>query len=146
MDFASTEFKRLFSLNLYKNLKLKLSEMRFGKDFTVTDRGALYPVLEKSADCDERVVHNRYLVKTGSVKRFVCRFFPYATYELSASLAHGEVGFAFRLPHGEAICSMTASHLQYVCGTQCLTLDLPAWYEPGSALLVACRQIGRAHV
>ena len=141
MDFENTEFKRLFSLNLYKYLKLNLAEMRFGKDFTSTRRGDLYPVLEKSEDCRESVEHNQYLLCGGSIKRFVCRFFPYATYELSASVFNGEVGFAFRLPHAEAVCSIREAQLHYRCGTRDLSVDLPDWYEKGAAMMVSCRPL-----
>ena len=96
-------FKRKFSLSMYKNLKLKLCEMSFATDFVSDGGGDLYPVLFKSDDLVEKIECNRYKIEKGTVKRFVCQFFPFATYELTASTKSGSVGFAFELPD----CSAT---------------------------------------
>ena len=43
----NAEFKRKFSLSFYKNMKLRLGEMSFYKDFVTDTRGDLYPVVFK---------------------------------------------------------------------------------------------------
>ena len=101
-DLLSAEFKRKFSLSMYKNIKLKLGEMSFSKDFVGDKRGDLYPVLHKSEDCHECIENNRYQVRGGSVCRLIGQFFPYATYEVSTKITDGEVGFRFILPGTEA--------------------------------------------
>lgn len=95
-------FQRVFSKAIYKNLKLPLAEMTFFKDFVSDRRGDLYPLIEKSADCDEHIHDNVYHLHHGSAVRMFTRFFPYATYELSASLCGGRCGFSFRLPNARA--------------------------------------------
>jgi hypothetical protein len=57
-----------------------MSEMTFTKDFATDKRGDLYPVLYKSADCQESIVHNLYHLHSGSIKRWTAQFFPYSTY------------------------------------------------------------------
>ena len=57
-----TEFKRKFSLSMYKNMGISMGEMSFLKDFVNDTRGDLYPLLEKSAGSSERVGENRYYV------------------------------------------------------------------------------------
>ena len=76
-----SEFKRKFSVSMYKNLQIKLGEMSFFKDFVNDSRGDLYPVMQKSPDCVECVENNSYVIKCGTVKRLFCQFFPYASYE-----------------------------------------------------------------
>ena len=53
IDLRNAEFKRIFSQTLYKNLKLRLAEMSFFKDFVTDTRGDLYPILEKSDGAEE---------------------------------------------------------------------------------------------
>ena len=99
-------------------MKLKLNEMTFGKDFVRDKRGDLYPVLASSDDCSEAVEYNRYVVSGGSVTRLIGQFFPYATYELSAQLDSGSVGFCFALPDAAATVSVFDGKLQYACGAK----------------------------
>lgn len=96
-----SEFKRKFSMSMYKNLKIRLAKMTFFKDFVRDMRGDLYPIAEKSEDCIEEVCDNRYILKCGSVKRVFCQFFPFATYEIIAS-GGGASGFCFELPGAKA--------------------------------------------
>ena len=93
-------------------MKIKLGEMSFYKDFVNDTRGDLYPVLEKSADCEERVEGNRYEVSAGRAERLICRFFPFATYEVSCLQNGGEVGFCFRLPDAKASVSFSPNSCQ----------------------------------
>ena len=101
-NLLQAEFKRKFSVSFYKNMKIKLSEMTFSKDFVQDRRGDLYPLLFRTEDCSEAVEQNRYTVRGGAVKRLIGQFFPYATYEISARMDAGAVGFCFMLPDAEA--------------------------------------------
>ncbi len=139
MDILNTEFKRKFSLSLYKNLKLKLAEMTFCKDFINDTRGDLYPIIERSADCAEFVEHNRYILKSGSAKRLICDFFPYATYELTADVSQGSAGFCFMLPCAEASLILHKRNLLYSCNGNERELILPYHTESGTAMIVSCR-------
>lgn len=97
-NLFSHEFKRKFSLSMYKNLKIKLGEMSLSKDFVNDTRGDLYPVMHKSPDCVECVENNCYVIKSGTAKRLFCQFFPFASYEITCRSVNGEVGFAFSCP------------------------------------------------
>lgn len=89
-------FRRIFSITMYKNRKICLGEMSFSKDFVTTDRGDLYPVVERMEQCIERVRQNCYAVQ-GGVERIIGAFFPYATYEMKLQDLSGECGFVFSL-------------------------------------------------
>ena len=78
MDITNKEFKRKFSFSFHKNLRMKLAEMTFTKDFVNDTRGDLYPLVYKSEGCVERVLENGYEVKSGEAERIVCELFPYA--------------------------------------------------------------------
>jgi len=84
MDFSNIIFKRKFGMTMYKDQKIALGKMSFAKDFVNDRRGDLYPVMEKSVDCSEKVECNQYIVESGTVSRMVFRFFPYASYEMTA--------------------------------------------------------------
>ena len=102
MSLLYSEFKRKFSISMYKNMKIKLGEMSFFKDFVNDTRGDLYPIAMQSANCLELVEGNRYAVLAGSVKRIFCQFFPFATYEVSYYLNDGEAGLCFRGGNGRS--------------------------------------------
>jgi len=138
-NLLNAEFKRKFSLSMYKNLKLKLGEMSFYKDFVTDKRGDLYPVLLKSDDCLEYVECNRYGVGRGSVCRLIGQFFPYATYELSASVKEGEAGLRFILPAKYAEIAVSADHVRYLCGERKEELPLPSLATEEVTLIVSCR-------
>ena len=95
MNIYEKTFHRLFSLSMYKTLKLPLGQMTFTKDFVNTTRGDLYPVLSKNETCAETVADNRYSVTGGTVTRLIGQFFPYATYAVSFDRLEGSVGFVF---------------------------------------------------
>lgn len=103
-----SQFKRKFSLSMYKNLRIKLGEMSFYKDFVNDIHGDIYPILRKSDDCLEQVSGNSYFVKRGNVSRMICQFFPFATYEVAISRLEGEVGVCFRLPQNEVHITLRA--------------------------------------
>ena len=143
MNPLYSEFKRKFSVSMYKNMQITLGEMNFLKDFVNDTRGDLYPVFEKSEDAAERVCDNRYHVERGSVERVFCQFFPFATYEVEAERAEGEVGFVFRLP--EAVARVTvvrdggAAALSYKCCEHTEKIELPESFKENSPWLVTCR-------
>lgn len=140
MNFESIEFKRLFALNPYKSLRLKLGEMSLGKDFVVGPNGDPYPLLSKSEDCDESLLRHAYCVTRGMAKRFLCRFFPYASYELTASLACGSAGFCFTLPDADEVTvSLTQDTLLFCSGDREERYPLPEWKEQNAAMTVSCR-------
>lgn len=90
----NNKFKRLFSLSMHKNMKISLGKMCFSSDFTNTERGNLYPCLERGDDCDEKIENGVYSVN-GTVCRAFVRYFPYASYQITLELSDGEIGFAF---------------------------------------------------
>lgn len=102
MDITKAVFKRQFAMSMYKNLKLPLGEMTFTKDFVLDRRGDLYPVIEKTEDCEESICHNRYLVQGGGVERWLGQFFPYASYEICFHAKEGACGFGFRIKEAKA--------------------------------------------
>lgn len=60
-------FHRLFSINPYRALRMKLCEMSLHKDWPHTDRGNPYPVVRESGwALDERVEDERLVVSAGA--------------------------------------------------------------------------------
>lgn len=121
---------------MYKNLKLKLGEMSFYKDFVSDTRGDLYPILSKSDDCYEYVECNRYGVRKGSVCRLLGQFFPFATYELTATVKEGGAGFRFILPSAEAQISVSSGKLRFICNDHTEELD---FCMKEFSMIVSCR-------
>ena len=138
-NLLQAEFKRKFSMSLYKNMKLKLNEMTFTKDFVCDTRGDLYPIISISDDCYEAIEHNRYVLRGGSVTRLIGQFFPYATYELTATIDDGSAGFQFALPDTKALLTVSADKLQYSCGKQVQELSLPEYLTDRITMIVSCR-------
>lgn len=134
-----SEFKRKFSLSMYKNLRVKLGEMSFFKDFVNTSRGDPYPVAGKSSDCEERVENNRYVVSRGAVKRLVCQFFPFATYEISCDAVKEEAGFCFQLPDTEARILTNGAEVRCFWAEHLDTREIPAFVGSSFTMIVSCR-------
>jgi len=132
-------WKRKFSLSTYKSLKIRLGEMSFFKDFINDTRGDLYPLMEKSDDCDERVEGNCYTLSKGYAKRLLCQFFPYATYEVSASITSGHAGFCFMLGDSSVSISVKNGKLIYSCGDFLAEPLLPDLAGSDYTLIVSCR-------
>lgn len=139
MNPVFSEFKRKFSLSMYKDYKIALGEMTFYKDFVTDTKGDLYPVIEKSEDCADAVSGNAYKVTAGSVKRLICQFFPYATYELTAELGGGKVGFAWRLPSASAEITLSEDSLEFTCGDNTETVALGGRADGEFTIIVSCR-------
>ena len=124
-------------------MQLPLGEMNFLKDFVNDTRGDLYPIVEKSEGCQERVGENRYHVESGSAERVFCQFFPFATYEIEAERVCGEIGFVFRLPEASATVALVSNGgktaLSYRCGEHTEEFELPEGFTADSPWLVTCR-------
>ena len=140
MNLNNIEFKRLFALNFYKNLRLNLAQMSLGKDFVTGKNGDPYPLLYKTENAVEELIRHTYTVPTGEVKRFLCRFFPYASYEISADVSSGSAGVCFLLPDTDevSVC-LTADKLTLVCGELTECHPLPEWKAADAAMVVSCR-------
>ena len=139
MSSLYTQFKRKFSLSMYKNMRIPIAEMSFLKDFVNDTRGDLYPAVEISENCSESVSENRYKVSGGRAERVFCQFFPYATYEAEAESLCGEIGFVFRLPDLTASLTLDGSSLLYLCEDHRETIPLPEAFAGNSPWLVSCR-------
>ncbi len=133
------KFNRLFSKSIHKNQKLSVAEMTFFKDFVDNENGDLYPVIYKSEDCEELVSDNKYLLKNGRSERFFCRFFPYATYEISASVSGGSVGFGFNFPADVLSLTFTEDKLCFSDGEINCDYELPKTEGSVTTMLVTCR-------
>lgn len=139
MNLVYSEFKRKFSLSMYKNLKIMLGEMSFFKDFVNDTHGNLYPIIQKSEDCIEAVEDNFYDLREGNIKRLFCQFFPFATYEVTASLTDGKVGFCFQLPNADANVLVENGQLVYSCEDNIQKVELPDFVKEDLTMIVSCR-------
>ena len=104
MNFSDMSWSRKFSMNLYKNLSVPMASMTFTSDFTKTERGDLYPIIEKDEGAVECVTPARYTVSGGYAERLMCAFFPFGTYKMYISEVCGTAGFAFVGP--DARCTV----------------------------------------
>ena len=100
-------FHRLFSINPYRSLRMKLCEMSFCKDWPHTDRGEPYPIVrEVGAALGEKVEGGRIAFSAdapGERARLIGRFFPYASSEVCVDALDGEgarVGLEFAVRSG----------------------------------------------
>lgn len=139
MNPIYSAFKRKFSISMYKNLKIPLGEMSFLKDFISDNRGDLYPIVTKSDDCVEFIRENQYAITKGRVERLFCQFFPFATYEASAQIESGEMGFCFRLAGAEARIFVTESKMKFVSPDREEEMDLPSFATSKCTFAVSCR-------
>lgn len=134
------KFKRKFSVNLFKNRKLKLSEMSFFKDFIGDTRGDPYPLLSVGDDCREHVAGGHYFAE-GKVVRLMGAYFPYATYEMKLEALDGACGFGFRSPLGNVevlIKTDGAGKLSLVFDEEETPTDRP--FRAGMSLVVTARK------
>lgn len=109
-DIFSMNFKRKCSANFFKNLKMKLGEMSFSKDWVNDTRGDMYPIIKKSGCLEEKIEDFVYRASSESAfecERLLGQHFPYANYELTFSAKDCECGFAFRSPKEDAVCKIT---------------------------------------
>ncbi len=112
-------FHRLFSINPYRSLRMKLCEMSFCKDWPHTDRGEPYPIVRKvGAALGEKVEDGRIAFSAdepGERARLIGRFFPYASSEVCVDALDGEgarVGleFAARAGRRSSPCTPESMH------------------------------------
>ena len=139
MSSLYKQFKRKFSLSMYKNMQIPMGGMDFFKDFVHDTRGDLYPAVEISESCAESVGENKYKISGGSAERMFCQFFPFATYEAEAESLCGEMGFVFRLPDLTASLTVDGSSLLYLCEDHREEIPLPEAFAENAAWLVSCR-------
>lgn len=130
-----TVFHRLFSMTMYKNKTIPLGEMSFSKDFIQTNRGDLYPILCKSNDCVESINNSKYYLSKGTVKRFVSRFFPFATYKVDFCNINGEIGFEFDINIAKARITFCDEKLCLNTANQSITKSCPKI----NSLIISCR-------
>lgn len=95
MNFENAVFRRLFSVNLRKKLRIRLAEMSFENDFTITERGNLYPAVTLRHGTAEAIENGVYSVSGGCLRRLICEHFPFAEYSFSLKELKGKAGFAF---------------------------------------------------
>lgn len=74
-----------------------MAKMTFTSRFLETDRGDLYPIINKTEGAEEFANLHGYTVSAeeGYVERLMCAFFPYATYSMTVRELHGSAGFVF---------------------------------------------------
>ena len=133
MNAIYKEFKRKFSLSMYKSHSIPMAEMTFTKDFITDAKGDLYPLIEKSGDAAERVERGVYITECGCVKRLFCQFFPFASYELCADVSDGAAGFVFDLPSAKAEIGVDADFVRF--GNEAV----PHAYGGTPTVIVSCR-------
>lgn len=108
------KFRRRFSINPYKTLRMKLGEMSLYKNWIDDTRGDPYPVMSPDGQAGkalrEKIENGRYCVYNESESmlyraRLLGQHFPYATYEVMldglTARAPGGVGLQVTA-HGEA--------------------------------------------
>lgn len=95
MDFENVLFRRLFSVNLRKKMRIKLAGMSFENDFTVTHRGNMYPAVDILPGTAEKIENGVYSVSGGRIRRLVCEHFPFAEYSINLLELNGKAGFCF---------------------------------------------------
>ncbi len=101
-------FRRKFSVNPYKTLRMKLGEMSFWKDWLNTKRGDPYPVIARAEEgtLTETTADGRFTVRNFSRRpaaeaRLLGQHFPYATYEVVIrSLDNAAAGFLISAASG----------------------------------------------
>lgn len=139
MDFSNITFKRKFSMPMFKNLHIKMGEMVFTKDFILSsDVTDVYPIIEKSSDCDEQIKENLYHLRNGKIERWFCEFFPHATYEILADIQVGKVGISFKIPDAKAEILFDKESLYFSCGNTKETYSLPECINGVTSMAVTC--------
>lgn len=111
------KFRRKFSVNPYRTLKMKLGEMSFFKDWLNTDRGDPYPITAQAGEgkLTEATADGRFTVMNESSApaaeaRLMGQHFPYANYETVLKLSDGAaVGFVIDV-HSEERSVYTAEN------------------------------------
>ena len=104
MKLQDVKFRRKYSVNPYKNLKLKLYEMSMFKDWVNDKRGDPYTVLKTEGDISERIDDASYIVtseKGGQVCRLLGDYFSYYSYDIElGELTNCKAGIRVCHPDG----------------------------------------------
>ena len=121
MELSKMTFRRKFSVNPYKTLRLPLGEMSLYKDFVNDKRGDPYPVTFKTGDVCEKIENAKYTVSAengGYIARFLTDFFPIASYELEiCEISSAKVGFSLEYNGQSALCVMAdGEKIEISCG------------------------------
>ena len=133
------KFRRLFSVNFYKNLKLKLAEMSFYKDFVNDKRGDLYPLIENT-ECNESVNCGYYCAAGKRSERLFCSHFPYATYEVTINNLDGNCGFGFLTPLGKVEILLKNNNGKILLLFDKEEIVVDRGFECGMSLVVTARK------
>ncbi len=136
-------FRREFSLTMFKNKKIRLSEMSFYKDFVTTTKGDLYPIFELSGDISEKIDGGRYHVRTdekGSLLRFFTHHFPYASYEIVPEEFIGKIGISLvsEVRRADIFFTQKDNKLLCCCGRD--TIDCKTEFKKGTSFIITCRK------
>lgn len=111
MKLINANFKKRFSINFYRNLKLPMGEMSFHKDWLNTDgRGDPYPLTANDGVLCEALGGERYTVAfggCGSVRRLLGAYFPWNTYDISYESLHGSIGVEVTSPLGNSSVTLS---------------------------------------
>ena len=124
-------FRRRFSVNLYRNLRLKMGEMSLYKNWVDDRCGDPYPLLETEGTVTESVGHGVYRaasVEKGRISRLLGSFFPWNTYEIKlSSLQSASVGFRIDGAAGEILVRLDGegATLHTVEGTHRFDAQIP---------------------
>lgn len=81
-------FKRKFSVNLYKNIKLMLAQMDCFKDWISNKQGDPYPILSKEGEVRESIADCCYVAEgegNSFVRRLIGAYVPFSTQEVKVS-------------------------------------------------------------
>lgn len=140
-DIGEMNFKRLFSLTMYKNKKLKLGQMSFFKDFVNDTRGDLYPVYEKEGKIFEQISSGKYSFSSadGHILRLIGAYFPYASYEMSSEILNGKCGFSFVGKNRRADILFSEADGKYVCSCGDETFNSGIECVENPKFIVTCR-------
>ena len=128
MELSKMTFRRKFSVNPYKKLRLPLGEMSLYKDFVNDKRGDPYPVTVRTGDVSEKIDNAKYIASSnegGYISRFLTDFFPIASYELCVhEIASAKVGFSLEY-NGESALSVMADgeNIEIACGDEKNTVE-----------------------
>ena len=120
MKLNELSFRRRFSVNLYRNLRLPMGEMDFHKDWVTDTRGAPYPLLSRTEGVSEHVLFHLYSVSAvgeGSVRRLLGSFFPWNTYELTVREMRRDasIGFCLQGEAGDLTVRLSKKELTVFC-------------------------------
>ena len=139
MDFSNIIFRRKFSMPMFKNLRIKMGEMAFTKDFiNASDVTDVYPIIEKSSDCIETIENSIYKNTSGKIERWFCEFFPHATYEITAQSFGGKVGLSLAIRDAKAEILFDKNSLYFYSDEMQKTMPLPDYIDGEISMAVTC--------